>query len=142
MKVTGPNGLGQAGPAKSAKPAASGFSLGGAAATGPTTQAATAQGVSGVASVDALIALQQVDTATERRRRAVRRAGRILDALDGVKLALLDGQVSTSALTDLNTAVREQQLETEDPGLQSVLRQIEARAAVELAKIEMSRRAA
>ena len=142
MKVTGPNGLGQAGPAKSAKPTASGFSLGGAAATGPVTQAATAQGVSGVASVDALIALQQVDTATERRRRAVRRAGRILDALDGVKLALLDGQVSTSALTDLNTAVREQQLETEDPGLQSVLRQIEARAAVELAKIEMSRRAA
>ena len=142
MKVTGPNGLGQAGPAKSVKPTASGFSLGGATGTGPTTQAASAQGVSGVASVDALIALQQVDSATERRRRAVRRAGRILDALDEVKLALLDGQISASALTDLNAAVRDQMLEADDPGLQSVLRQIEARAAVELAKIEMSRRAA
>ena len=142
MKVTGPNGLGQAGPAKSARPTAAGFSLGGATGTGPATQTSSAQGVSGVASVDALIALQQVDTATERRRRAVRRAGRILDALDEVKIALLDGQISASALTDLNAAVREQQLEADDPGLQSVLRQIEARAAVELAKIEMSRRAA
>jgi hypothetical protein len=142
MKVTGPNGLGQAGPAKTAKPTASGFTLGGATAPGAAAQAASAQGVSGVGSVDALIALQQVDTATERRRRAVRRAGRILDALDEVKLALLDGEISASALTDLNAAVRDQRLESDDPGLQSVLRQIEARAAVELAKIEMSRRAA
>jgi hypothetical protein len=142
MKVTGPNGLGQAGPAKSARPAASGFTLAGTAGTGAPTQAAAAQGVSGVGSVDALIALQQVDSATERRRRAVRRAGRILDVLDEVKLALLDGEISASALTDLNAAVRDQRLEADDPGLQAVLRQIEARAAVELAKIEMSRRAA
>jgi hypothetical protein len=143
MKVTGPNGLSQAGPAKGARPAAaSGFSLGGASGTGAATQAATALGVSGVTSVDALIAMQQVDSATERRRRAVRRAGRILDVLDEVKLALLDGQVSTAALTSLSSAVREQIVEAEDPRLRSVLREIETRAAVELAKIEMSRRAA
>ncbi len=142
MKVTGPNGLSQAGPAKRAKSAASGFSLGGPTGTGAATQAPTALGVSGMTSVDALIALQQVDSATERRRRAVRRAGRLLDVLDEVKLALLEGRISPAALTNLNSAVREQRLEADDPKLQSVLREIETRAAVELAKIEMSRRAA
>jgi hypothetical protein len=143
MKVSGPNGLGQAGPAKSARPAvAGGFSLGGASSASAASQASPSQGVTGVNSVDALIALQEVDGPLERRRRAVRRAGRILDVLDDVKLALLDGGIPPGALRSLDAAVKAEQVETDDPGLSSVLREIETRAAVELAKLEMAQRAA
>ncbi len=143
MKVTGPNGLSQTSAARGAKPSvAPGFSLTGSAGTGAPTQAATARGASGVSSLDALIALQQVDSATDRRRRAVRRADRILDVLDQLKLGLLDGAVSPAALRDLDAAVKAQQVEADEPGLKSLLREIETRAAVELAKLEMSRQAA
>jgi class II flagellar assembly regulator FliX len=143
MKVTGPNGVGQAGPARSARPAAGqGFSLGGSAGASAPSQAASAQGMSGVSSVDALIAMQEVDGPLQRRRRAVRRAGRILDVLDEVKLAILDGGVTPAALSNLDAAVKEQQGETDDPALSRLLREIETRAAVEMAKLEMARRAA
>jgi hypothetical protein len=92
--------------------------------------------LSGVASLDALLALQDVGGPTERKRRAVRRAGRILDVLDEVKLGLLSGEVTTNDLTRLQMAVRDQREATEDPGLENILNEIETRAAVELAKLE------
>jgi hypothetical protein len=92
--------------------------------------------------MDALLALQEVDTPLERRRRAVRRGGRLLDALDQVKLALLGDESAGPALQRLATAVREQRVGSFDPGLDGVLDEIETRAAVELAKAEMSRIAA
>jgi hypothetical protein len=78
----------------------------------------------------------------ERRRRAVGRAGRILDVLDDVKVALLDGEVSPDALDRLVVAVREERDDTEDARLEGVLDEIEMRAAVEMAKLEGVRRAA
>ncbi|MGZ8363925.1 MAG: flagellar assembly protein FliX, partial [Caulobacteraceae bacterium] len=130
---------GKAAGAGAAKPgaraASGGFSLGGAAAASDARPTSGAFGVSGVASLDALLALQQVETATERRKRAVRRAGRILDALDGLKLALLDGGVSTGTLHSLTNSVREARAETDDPGLDGILREVDVRAAVELAKL-------
>jgi hypothetical protein len=96
----------------------------------------------GVGSIDALLALQEVGGPLERRRRAVRRAGVILDVLDEVKLALLDGGVPQAALERLVSAVRLERGSADDPRLQGLLDEIETRAAVELAKIEMSRPAA
>jgi hypothetical protein len=92
--------------------------------------------------MDALLALQEVDGPIERRRRAVRRGGRLLDALDQVKLALLGGESAGPALERLAAAAREQRVGSFDPGLDGVLDEIETRAAVELAKAEMSRLAA
>ncbi len=99
-------------------------------------------GVSTVGSIDALIALQQVDEPLGRRRRAVGRAGRLLDLLEGVKLKLLDGDPDEGDLQRLAAAVREQRAATQDPGLEALLDQIETRAAVELAKIEARLQAA
>ena len=57
--------------------------------------------------MDALLALQEVDGPLERRRRAVRRGGRLLDALDAVKLALLgDGEHSVSLDKVISTMKR------------------------------------
>ena len=70
------------------------------------------------------------------------RGGRILDVLDRIKLALLDGQSSTADLERLVRAVREERIQTGDSNLDGVLAEIETRAAVEMAKAEMSRLAA
>jgi hypothetical protein len=86
--------------------------------------------------VQALIALQEPGGPLERRRRAVSRAGRILDVLDEVKVALLDGNLNAQDLERLSRAVREERAETDDPKLEELLGEIETRAAVEMAKLE------
>jgi hypothetical protein len=136
MKVSGPSSATPSGASKGARPASSGgFSLGGAApAVAATRTAATGP----VASLEALIALQEVGGPLERRRRAMGRASRILDVLDEVKEALLGGELSPDALERLTRAVRDQRESTDDPGLEAVLDEIETRAAVEMAKLEMS----
>jgi len=142
MKVTGPYASSQTGAAQGARAAAApGFALPSSGPAGAQTVARTAA-ASGVASLDALLALQQADGPLERRRRAVTRGGRILDVLDQMKLALLGGETTGPSLQRLGQALREAREATDDPGLDGVLEQIEARAAVELAKAEMSRLAA
>jgi hypothetical protein len=92
--------------------------------------------------VEALLALQDVGSPTERKRRAVRRAGRILDTLDALKIGLLEGEISGADLDRLRRAVRDERDNTDDPALEAVLDEIELRAAVEVAKLEAASRAA
>jgi hypothetical protein len=136
MKISGPSSTASSAPAKAARGATPGvgFSLG-AQGAGEAAGVKSAAGVSGVASVDALLALQAVEDPMQRRRRAVSRAGRILDALDGLKIALLEGEASPATLQALMTAVKEERGATDDVRLQGVLNEIETRAAVELAKL-------
>ena len=119
-----------------------GFSVGGSATARETAPSARLSGPTGVNSVDALLALQQLDGPLERRKRAVGRAGRILDVLDDIKIALLDGEVGTAPLTRLVEALREERSNTEDARLEGLLDEIETRAAVELAKREAAPAAA
>jgi hypothetical protein len=143
MKVTGPGGVGAPSASKT-RPAAggSGFHISAPAAASGPSQAAPTTGVAGVSGLDALLALQNVGGPLERRRRAVSRAGRILDVLDDVKHALLDGELGAPDLERLRRAVRDERLGTDDPGLEDVLNEIETRAAVEIAKLERAARAA
>ena len=138
MKVSGPSGVGSTKGSGPSRPAggASGFRINFPQDAAGPAPVAGAAGVSGVASVDALLALQATGGAPERRRRAVRRAGRILDVLDEVRIALLGGEFDQSALERLRRAVREERDQTDDPALEAVLDEIETRAAVELAKHE------
>lgn len=141
MKVTGPSGPSASQGARPAKPAG-GFSVPSAGAAASTAAAAAAAGVSGVAGVSALMALQGVEDATERRRRAIRRGGGLLDRLDELKLALLGGEAGEGALERLGRSLREERPIDADPGLNSLLAQIDLRAAVELAKADLRRNAA
>ncbi|HET6971424.1 MAG TPA: flagellar assembly protein FliX [Phenylobacterium sp.] len=144
MKVTGSGGMT---PASGPKPARGGAGEGGfriAGGSGPTA-ASPATSVSGLASVvgvEALLALQDVESPTERRRRSVRRASHLLDELDDIKIALLGGDLNQVQLERLGRAIREQRAATEDPKLEALLDEIETRAAVELAKLEIAVRAA
>lgn len=136
MKISGSSSNQPAGPARAARSAGgTAFSLQ-AGGAGEAAGAAPTAGVSGVASMGALLALQAVEDPLERRRRAVSRAGRILDALDGLKVAFLEGEVSPDRLQALMAAVREERGEADDGRLQDLLNEIETRAAVELAKLE------
>jgi hypothetical protein len=145
MKVNGTRGAPTTGAAAGPRPsAAQGFQVktdaaGHADAAG---QAARLSGVGPVGSLDALLALQEADGPMERRRRAVGRGGRILDVLEKIKLALLDGSGVSADLDRLARAVREERIATGEEGLDEVLNEIETRAAVEMAKAEMSRLAA
>ena len=144
MKVSGANSVGA--PAGAARPKAAGaagegFRLPTAAATNTASQASPTSGVAGVMSLDALIALQDVGGPLERKRRAVGRAGRLLDILDGVKMGLLSGELNAGDLDRLKRAIRDQRDQTDEPELEGVLNEIETRAEVELAKLEQSRRA-
>ncbi len=139
MKVTGPRASGAvAGPSGARRPAG-GFAPAGVGAAQGASVAAPSVPVAGVGSLDALMALQGAPDPLERRRRAVRRAGRLLDVLDQVQLALLDGVSSAPALQRLGAAVREAREGTDDPQLEELLNHIETRAAVELARQEAAR---
>lgn len=141
MKVSGPSGPSSA---QASRPARSGggFAVptaGSAASASATTSAAAP---SAVANVSALMALQGVEDATERRRRAIRRGGGLLDRLEELKLALLEGQAGEGALERLVRTLREERPVDADPDLNSLLEQIDLRAAVELAKADLRRSAA
>ena len=137
MKVTGPSGPAGATGARTAaaQTAASGFSLSSPAVSTSAGLTAAAS-VNAVSTLDALMALQEVGGPLERRRRAVWRADKILDALEGLKVELLEGQLNPAMLERLTRAVREQRSMTDDPNLEGLLDQVETRAAVELAKLE------
>jgi hypothetical protein len=142
MKISGTGGVSS--PGTGAQPrsaAAPGFAVSTSSASG-AAQTARAAATGGVGSVEALIALQEADGPLERRRRQVKRAGRLLDVLDELKLAMLAGEPSSLTLQRLARAVDEAREQTHDLRLDGVLDEVETRAAVELAKAEMSRRAA
>jgi hypothetical protein len=142
MKVSGPSGpssVSGASPARQPAPA-SGFAP--IAPHGAPTGVSAAGGVSNVSSLDALMALQEVGGPLERRRRAVGRGGKLLDALENLRVSVLEGNVTLTSMEALTRAVREQRQLTDDPGLEGVLDEIETRAAVELAKLEVAQVAA
>jgi hypothetical protein len=143
MKVNGTSGVGSAGGPGRARPTGDGqgFRLPAVEAAQGPVQVARAQSLSGVMSVDAILALQDVGGPMERKRRAVGRAGRLLDVLDDMKLSLLSGELSGDDIGRLQQVIRDQRDKTDDPKLEGVLDEIETRAAVELAKLERANRA-
>ena len=121
-----------------ARPAAGGFALDQAAGSGAAVPASPASAMSAVGSLEALLALQETPSPLERRRKAIRRGGRILDALETLRLSVFDPETpDASALKMLQAAVREARSQADEPGLDGVLEEIEVRAAVELAKREV-----
>lgn len=138
MKVTGPTGPAAASGSRSTR-TASGFSIGQADAAPSAAATASASAMAGVADVSALMALQGVEGPLERRRRAIRRGGGLLDRLEELKLALLSGESGEAALERLTRGLREERTDDDDAGLNAVLDQIDLRASVELAKAELRR---
>jgi Class II flagellar assembly regulator len=114
--------------------AAGGFSLGAPRGAEPAVVGGAGPTFAGSA-LHALMSLQVLPDAAERRRSA-RRGAALLDHLDELRLALLDGEVPVQALADLRGELAAARAASGDPHLDDLLREIEVRAAVELAKLE------
>ena len=100
-----------------------------------------AEGVGSVAAVSgvgALLGAQEVSEQEIRRKRSIKRAGLTIGALENLRDALLIGTLPLSTLTRLESIIAEERLNNDDPVLQGILDEIELRAAVELAKLEVA----
>jgi class II flagellar assembly regulator FliX len=133
MRIYGPNGTTLGTPAGNARRTSStGFSLPDAASTTETRSAAPPKAA---ATIDALLALQGVEEdPAERRKRSVARGRGALDVLDDLKISLLSGNLDASTVNRLRDAAANLKSSSGDPGLDSVLSEIELRVEVELAK--------
>lgn len=138
MKVTGASGPSAPQGSRPAR-SAGGFALPAAGGAHAASAAVAAAAASGVSDVSALMALQGVEDVLERRRRAIRRGGGLLDRLEELKLALLNGEAGEGALESMGRALREERPIDADSALNGLLEQIDLRASVELAKAEMRR---
>ena len=136
MKVVGPNGVSTPASTRTTR-SASGFSLGQAPAAASPSAATASTAAGGVSDVSALMALQGIEGPLEKRRRAIRRGGGLLDRLDELKLALLTGDADEGSLDQLARTLREERTDDGDADLNALLDQIDLRASVELAKAEM-----
>ena len=138
MKVSGSRSPIPLGPTRGqAREAGADFAPSASGAPQASAAAARVGALGAVGSLDALLALQETLSPLERRRRAVRRAGVMLDALDDLKFALIDPEgVDASAAGRLADAIRQTRDETDDSELEALLEQVEIRAAVEIAKRE------
>jgi hypothetical protein len=132
MRITGPSGAAIASAPKNARRAASGtFTLD---QQEPTRSTGAAGSLRAISSLDALLALQGVEDLTQRKKRAVVKGRNALDALDSLKVALLDGSIDRSTLARLKVAADGLTEATGDPHLDAVMQEIDLRLAVELAK--------
>jgi Class II flagellar assembly regulator len=90
-----------------------------------------------LATLDAILALQELPDAAERRRRAVRRGHGVLDRLEELRLATVEGSLSQPMLERLRLELGRRERAADEPRLEAILDEIELRAAVELAKLEI-----
>jgi hypothetical protein len=111
--------------------AGSGFAVGNGNAP---SQASSANAASAMTSIDALLALQGVEDAVERRRRFARRGAKALDILDSLKLQILEGRMDMSTLARLEAMLGELTERSGEQRLDETLDAIGLRVAVELAK--------
>lgn len=80
-----------------------------------------------------MLALQAADDPVQKRKKQVRRATALLDALEEIKADLLVGRLSEGRLNQLMVLIGGAR-ERGDPQLDALLDDIELRARVELAK--------
>lgn len=92
--------------------------------------------LSQVAQTSGLLSIQEYPTLSpDDKKRMVHSEG-ILDRLDALQVALINGRVSKETLDQLTEALGHEWKPTMDAGLKSLFDEIEIRGAVELAKLE------
>lgn len=134
MRVEGPKSSASAGKARKTGSSASGFSLSAYDQSAAGSSAPVASGVSGVQSLDAILALQSVENSEDKQRRAVRHGHDLLDQLEALRADLLAGHVSPQRVGALLSLLRAKQ-GADDPQLSALIDDISLRARVELAKL-------
>jgi hypothetical protein len=102
--------------------------------------AAALTGSGPIAAVDAILALQGIEDSTDSRTRGVQHGEQLLSLLDEVRDGLLAGGIPRATLNRLALTIAKRRESFVDPKLQTVLDEIDLRARVELAKLELVNR--
>ena len=90
-----------------------------------------------ISSVDAVVALQEITGDNTNERGAKNRANLILDKLEDIRMGLLMGQIPKSNLEDLSKILIVARKNSIDSNLLEIIEDIELRAKIELAKLEI-----
>jgi hypothetical protein len=107
-----------------------------ASLSGETAGTTAPKGASAMPAVEGLLSLQEIADGQGGRKRALARGDKLLDALDGLRHALLAGSIPRAQLETLARLAAETTPLVDDARLQEILGEIEVRAAVELAKLD------
>ncbi len=105
-----------------------------------TSSAAETSASRQIASVDSLLTVQAAEDPTEKsaRRRMQERSQKILDGLDGIRMAMLGGTLTVGHMVDIADVVASHRERIQDPRLVEIMDEIDLRAQVELAKMRVS----
>jgi hypothetical protein len=138
MRIALPSATGTAGarPAPHPAGAAPAFTLGSLPETPAPRSLAGTGPVAALASLATLLAAQESDGPTGRRRRAMKRGRQLVEQLGQVQLALLAGNLSPATIGQLRRHLAEEIDLKQDPALGRLMRDLDLRAAVEIAKID------
>lgn len=101
-------------------------------AAGATSDVAAANDISN------LLALQEITEYDVERKKLVQRGKNLLDTLEDLRRQILMGAVPLHTLQNLSRQLALQKQNFSDPKLIEIIEDIELRAAVELAKLEMA----
>ena len=90
-----------------------------------------------ISSVDAVVGLQEITGDNTDERGAKNRANLILDKLEDIRMGLLMGQIPKSNLEELSKILILARENSIDSNLLEIIEDIELRAKIELAKLEI-----
>ena len=96
---------------------------------------------SGIASIDTLLAAQSAEDPTQKqaKQRMKQRAQDILAELDNLRLAMMNGRVTVGHMVSIADVVATHRDQITDPELSAIMDEIDLRAQVELAKLEIAK---
>ena len=146
MKVSGFDPIKPAGGAKrtSASSASGGVRFADLLALAASEEApppVAASDVGATAALSNLLAMQEITEEEVRRKKLMQQGRNMLDSLENLRHQLLMGQVPMHTLRDIARNIAVQKQFVSDPKLMELMADIELRAAVELAKLEMAAKA-
>jgi hypothetical protein len=143
MKIDGPKSSSEISKKKNAKKTSSGDGAFGAM-LGGSDSASGAGGMSmssNIAGVDALLMAQAADDPLQgkAKRQMKERATSILDKLNDLKIAMVSGKVTIGHMISIADVVASHRETITDPELSAILDEIDLRAHVELAKLQVAK---
>jgi hypothetical protein len=91
-----------------------------------------------ISAVDSIISIQEISAESNGKNNAQKRASKMLEKLEDIRVGLLLGEIPRSNLEELSEVVRSTREESIDSNLSEILDDIELRARIELAKLDIN----
>lgn len=141
MRIEGPKPASELKKADKARKTGGSSGVFGALLGDETEAPEAARTMGGIMGVGSLLAAQSAEDPTERKakKKMMERADNVLNALDDVQNGLLRGTLSMSQMQQVRNTLSVNREKIMDSNLLGILDEVELRAQVELAKMEMAK---